>query len=110
MTQKHYLLVVALGPRMILRVPWPMPRWSDIVRATTAVMRSHDLRQKDVYSLDGLVAIPSSRTEEDRALVDRVEEAYRGALDRVPRFWLYDWSRGGFKLARAATEERDEST
>lgn len=107
MTQKHYLLVVSPGPAlMILRVPWPMPRWREVLRATGAVLRSHDLRQKDLYRLDGLVGIPSSRTDEDRVLVDRVEEGYRGALDRVPRFWLYDWSRGGFKLARAATEDR----
>jgi hypothetical protein len=67
-TQRHYLLVVSPGPLMILRVPWPMPRWREILRATTAVMQSHDLRQKDVYSLDGLVDLPSSRTEKDRAL------------------------------------------
>lgn len=106
MTQWHYLLVIAPGPQMILRVPWPMPRWREILRAATAVMRAHGLLQKDISSLEGLVAYPADRSDEDRALVDRVEEAYRGALDRVPRFWLYDWSRGSFKLFRAATEDR----
>lgn len=104
MTQKHYLLVVAPGPLMILRVPWPMPRWRSILRASTAVMRSHGLRQKDIASLDGLVAYPSERTAEDRTLVARVDAGYEGTKDKVPRFWLYDWLRGAFKLARSATE------
>ena len=106
--QKHYLLVIAPGPPMILRVPWPMPLWRSILRATTAVMRAHGLRQKDISSLDGLVAAnPADRTDEDRNLVARVEAGYEGTTDRVPRFWLYDWSgfKGGhFKLVRAATE------
>jgi hypothetical protein len=37
-------------------------------------------------------------------VIERVEEAYHGAQDRVPRFWLYDWSRGAFKLARPVVE------
>ena len=107
--QHHYLLVVAPGPRrhplMILRVPWPMPRWRDIMRATTAVMRAHGLRQKDVSSLDGMVPQdPSERGVSDLALVERVEGGYAGTVGHVPRFWLYDWRRGAFKLARAATE------
>ena len=90
---------------MILRVPWPMPRWRDILRATTAVMRSHGRRQKDISSLEGLVAMdPSDRTAEDRDLVASVDAGYAGDPDRVPGFWLYDWHRGAFKLVRAATE------
>ena len=56
MTLKHYMTVIAPGPPMIVRVPWPMPRWRSILRATTAVMQSHSLRQKDIHSLDGLVS------------------------------------------------------
>lgn len=104
MTQKHYLLVIAPGPPMILRVPWPMPRWREVLRATTAVMHAHGLLQKDVHSLDGLVPYPSDRTDNDRTLVDRVDAGYGGARDMVPRFWLYDWRRSRFKFARAATE------
>lgn len=102
--QKHYLLVIAPGPLRILRVPWPMPRWRNILRATTAVMRAHGLRQKDIHWLDGLVATPPDRTDDDRALAARVDEGYGGARGVVPRFWLYDWYRDSFKLARAATE------
>ena len=89
---------------MILRVPWPMPRWRSILQASTAVMRSHGLRQKDILSLDGLVAYPSDRNVEDRALAARVDAGYEGSADKVPGFWLYDWQRGAFKLARAAME------
>jgi hypothetical protein len=103
-TQKHYLIVVGDGPLMILRVPWPMPRWSRILRASTAVMRSHGLRQKDIVALDGLVAYPADRTAEDRSLVARVDAGYAGAKDKMPDFWLYDWRRDAFKLVRAATE------
>jgi hypothetical protein len=90
---------------MILRVPWPMPRWRSILKASTAVMQSHGLRQKDIRSLDGLVAYPAERDAEDQRMVGRVEAAYAGAKDRVPNFWLYDWQGDVFKLARAATEE-----
>lgn len=104
MNEKHYLVVIAEGPMIILRVPWPMPRWRDILRASTAVMRAHGRRQKDIRSLDGLVAYPPQRDEADRDLVSRIDAAYLGAEDKVPGFWLYDWRRGAFKLARAATE------
>lgn len=104
MTSKHYLLVINPGPLMILRVPWPMPQWREILRATTAVMRSHGLRQKDISSLDGLVAYPDDRTIEDQNLTAQVDAGYEGTKDRVPRFWLYDWRRGAFKLTRSATE------
>jgi hypothetical protein len=101
---KHYLLVVAPGPLMILRVPWPMPRWRSVLRATTAVMRAHGLRQKDVHALDGLMGPPDERDEEDRAYATRIDAAYDGATGTVPKFLLYDWHGDAFKLARAATE------
>jgi len=107
MTQKHYLLGISIGvtpgPPMIFRVPWPMPRWRSILRATTAVMRSHGLRQKDLL-LDGLVEYPQDRTDESRVFADRVDRGYVGAKGVVSQFWLYDWRRGAFKLARAALE------
>lgn len=104
MTQRHYLLVVSPGPLMILRVPWPMPRWRSILKASTAVMRSHGLRGKDIHSLDGLVPYPADRDLEDHKLVDRVEAAYAGDSDKVPRFWLYDWQSGALSLSRPARE------
>jgi len=105
MTGKHYLLVVSPGPPMIFRVPWPMPPWrSGVLRAATAVMRAHGLRQKDIHSLEGLVPYPADREGKDLDLVKRADEAFEGGTDRLSGFWLYDWQRGAFKLARAAVE------
>lgn len=104
MTQHHYLLVVSPGPLMILRVPWPMPRWRSILKASTAVMRSHGLRGKDIHSLDGLVPYPDDRDPKDVELAARVAAAYEGDSDKVPRFWLYDWQGDVFRLARGAME------
>ena len=107
MTQKHYMTVISSGPLIIVRVPWPMPRWRSIMRAMTAVMQSHGLRQKDISELDGVVAsLDQDQTDADRAFRARLEAAYAGAADKVPGFLLYDWSgfKGGhFKLVRAAT-------
>ena len=103
--QKHYLLVLSHGPLMILRVPWPMPRWRKILRATTGVMHVHGLRQKDVLALDGMVASdPALRDEKDRSFAARVDKGFDGDKNVVPRFWLYDWVGDEFKLARAALE------
>jgi hypothetical protein len=115
MKQKHYLIVISPGPPMILRVPWPMPRWRSILRATTAVMRSHGLRQKDVYALEGVMPWPADRTDDDREIVARADAAYRGEGDKFQHFWLYDWRGDAFKLARrpttgvAATARRKDS-
>jgi hypothetical protein len=99
------MTVTAPGPLMILRVPWPMPRWRSILRAMTTVMRSHGFRQKDIFALDGLVVSPDQdQTVVDRAFAARLEAAYAGAMDKVPGFWLYDWRGDTFKLVRAATE------
>lgn len=106
MTQRHYMAVINPGPLMIVRVPWPMPRWRDVLRAMTAVMRSHGLRQKDISLLDGMVvADPADRDAKDWDLAARMDAAYEGAADRLPRFWLYDWQAGVFKLARPPMEE-----
>lgn len=42
-------------------------------------------------------------TDDNRAFAARVDTGY-GGRGVVPRFWLYDWRRDGFKLTRAATE------
>jgi hypothetical protein len=100
--------VISPGPLMIVRVPWPMPRWRTIMQAMTGVMRSHRLRQKDIHALDGMAAVdPVDRNDHDRELIARLEEAYNGSADRFPRFWLYQWSGfkgGSFRLARPPVE------
>lgn len=102
---KHYMTVINPGPLMIVRTPWPMPRWREVMRAMTGVMRAQGLRQKDVSFLDGMVpANPTDREAKDWDLVARLDAAYAGDADKFPRFWLYDWQDGTFRLARLPTE------
>jgi hypothetical protein len=99
------MTVISPGPLIIVRVPWPMPRWRAVLRAMTAVMQSHGLRQKDIHEFDGMIpADPSEREVKDWDLVARLDAAYEGAADRFPRFWLYDWDGEAFKLTRRPTE------
>ncbi len=96
-------IVASCPVLIILRVPWPMPRWRMITRATTAVMHKHGCRQKDIHTIEGLVPYPAERGAEDFTMVQRLEAGYSGDPNKVPNFWLYDWSRaagGSFKLAR----------
>jgi len=105
---KHYMNIVAECPvQLIICVPWPMPRWRTILCALTTVMRSFDCRQKDIYSLDGLVAFPDeTRSEKDLDFIERLKTAYNGNYDLFPTFWLYDWNakRKSFRLVRAARD------
>lgn len=99
------MTVISPGPLMIVRVPLPMPRWREILRAATTLMQSHGLRQKDISAFDGMVPIdPVDRILSDRDLIARVDAAYAGDPDKFSRFWLYDWRGGAFKLARTPTE------
>jgi hypothetical protein len=103
--QHHYMTVISPGPLMIVRVPWPMPRWRELLRASTTLMRAHGLRQKDISAFDGMVpSDPTDREAKDWDLASRLDAAYAGATDKFPRFWLYDWRDGSFRLARAPTE------
>lgn len=105
MTQRHYMTVLSPGPLVIVRVPLPMPRWREILRESTTLMRSHGLRQKDISAFDGMVPIdPADREQKDRDLIERIDAAYAGDVDKFPRFWLYDWQDGAFRLARPPTE------
>lgn len=105
MTQQHYMTVVSPGPLIIIRVPLPMPRWRVLMRAATVLMRAHGLRQKDISAFDGMVPIdPADRGTEDWDLAARIDAAYEGAKDKLPRFWLYDWRDGAFQLVRPPME------
>ena len=52
-TEHHYMLVISQGPFIVIRVPWPMPKWRAIMKALTPVMASHGLRQKDISGIEG---------------------------------------------------------
>jgi hypothetical protein len=104
--EHHYLSVISAGPLIIARVPWPMPRWrKEILPGLTAVIKAHGLRQKDISAIVGLVASPDQEpVADDLQLAARVDRGILGAGDVVPRFWLYDWQDGAFRLARPPTE------
>jgi hypothetical protein len=98
------MTVISPGPLMFVRVPWPMPRWREILRASTTLMQAHGLRQKDISAFDGMVPIdPTDRDPKDWDLIARVDAAYAGDPDKFPRFWLYDWQDGAFRLVRPPT-------
>jgi len=103
MNQHHYMTVISPGPLMIVRVPWPRPLWRHTMRAMTAVMRDHGMRQKDLHQLDGMVPEdPLDRDDKDHAFAARLDAAFdgTGATVLLPKFWLYDWRDGAFKLVR----------
>lgn len=100
--QFHYMNVTS-PVDAIVRVPYPMPRWRAILKALTPVMHSYGYRQKDVYSLDGLLPYPDMPwDEEEQTFAKRLAQAYAGDPRVVPDFDLYDWQDGQFALVRKA--------
>lgn len=100
----HYMN--AVGPvNVIVRVPYPMPRWRSILKAMTPVMHSYGRRQKDMYALEGLLPYPDERdawSNGDEQFAERLARAYDGDPLYLPKFDLYDWQRGRFVLVRRA--------
>jgi hypothetical protein len=100
----HYLNVVTPDPLIIVRTPYPLPRWRLVVKALTPVMQSHGYKQKDISSIEGLLPYPDdSWSAEDVQFASRVEKAFAGDPAILPRFWLYDWKAGKFVVARKAS-------
>jgi hypothetical protein len=95
----------------IFRVPWPMPRWDEILKAITPVMQSRGFRRKD-FQVTGILPFPQNRFAEEWTsenvrfadLLDRMydedEELRRTVL---PAFDLYEWQGGRFVLRRGAS-------
>ena len=99
----HYMTVNSKGPLMIIRTPFPLPKWRAVVQAVTPVLRDHGLRRKDLNALDGLTPFPDDKeawTDEAKKFAERVDAGFAGAKDKVPAFWLYDWKDGEFVLVR----------
>jgi hypothetical protein len=117
-TFRHYMTVISEGPLMIVRAPYvrrlrrdgevsirsAMP-WRDLLKALTFVMRSHGLRLKDVYAVEGMG--PAAETPEFEARWEveraRLDVAFCGGLTILPNFWLYEWKDGAFVLVRDPT-------
>jgi len=112
----RYLSIISEGPLMIVRVPYTrrmrrdgtfsdrsaMP-WRHVIRALTAVMRSHGRRLKDVYAVEAMGPeddTPKFKTEWE-ATQARLEAAFNGDRTILPAFWLYDWRNDAFVLVRA---------
>lgn len=105
MSEEHaYFVVISQAPLMFVRVPTPEPRWREIIRAMTAVMRSHGCRQKDLHQLERQepAANGPKWIREWEAWRRKLEAAYSGSWRHVPRFQLYDWQDGKFVLIRDA--------
>lgn len=111
--KKHYMSVTC-AVNIIVRTPFPMPRWRLVLRAMTPVMHRHGLMAKDICALDGLLPSPDSRdwldegksawTDDDRSFADRLDRAFKGDETCAPKFNLYDWRGGKFVRVRGAVE------
>jgi len=107
----HYLNVVSPALLMIVRVPWPMPKWRLVLQALTVVMRSHGFMKKDISSIEGMTNSPDAKKEEielpaerfyreeTERMLPKLRAAFDGSND-LKAFWLYDWVDGSFALAR----------
>ena len=98
----HYILVCGTPVLVILRVPYPMPRWKDILKGLTPVMREQGMCRKKAV-LDGLMAMnPQDRREEDVPFIGKLQRAFQGDKTVLKDFRLYRWSErlSKFILAR----------
>lgn len=92
---------------MIVRVPFPMPRWRDVLKALTPVMRSYGLQKKSISSIEGLVPLPDSNNADDWTPAQwgeatSLDRAYMAGSRMYKDFDLYDWHEGKFNLVRKA--------
>lgn len=106
--KKHYMSVTCEA-FIIIRTPFPMPRWRLVLAALTPVMRRHGLKAKDISSVDGLLAYPNSKFPydwggESKMFAERLDRAFDGDETCVPKFNLYDWRGGKFVRVRGAVE------
>jgi hypothetical protein len=100
----HYMSVINPGPLVIIRTPFPLPRWKDVLKAITPVMQSHNLRRKDISEIEGLTRSPEYPfTDEEFRFAERLDAAFEGDPNVLPEFWLYDWTKGRFSLVREPT-------
>jgi len=104
----HYLLVVTTEPFIIVRTPYPIPgKWrefcSKMVMIMNFQMNTTKFKMSDISSIEGF----NTNEKEDGYepnFIKRLEGAFLGEEDKVPRFWLYDWKDGEFTLIRKGKE------
>jgi len=95
----RYLHVLSSGPLIIVRLPEVEPRWRDILKSCTGLMREHGLRQKDVSAIE---SVDAGSTEAEAADFRRRMEAAFSGGGGFEKFWLYEWRGSGFALVRRA--------
>jgi hypothetical protein len=100
MSWGRYLLVLSGGPLIIARLPEPEPRWRDILKACTGLMREHGLKQKDISGIEAHDA--GARPGEGEAFRQKLEVAFSGGPG-VEKFWLYEWRDSSFVMVRRGT-------
>jgi len=86
-------------PMLIFRVPWPTPRWRDVLKAITPVMHAYNYRRKDLQVAD-LLPFPPDFTEDDARFADRIDQAFTEGSSILPEFDLFDWRNGKFVPVR----------
>ncbi len=97
----HYMYVVTPGPLITIRTPYPLPRWRDLLKALTPIMRSHGLMKKDIHEIEGHLPAPDGPfSADDLHFASRLDEAFQGDPKILPDFWLYDWKKDKFVLVR----------
>jgi len=89
------------SPMMIFRVPYPTPRWRDVLKAITPVMKAHGKLRKDFQVCD-LLPFPDDWNAEAEQFAGRLDLAFERGSEILPAFHLYDWRRGKFVLVREA--------
>lgn len=78
-----------------------MPRWRKILTALTPVLKTHGMKRKELWSIDGLLPYPDTPfTEEEETFAKRLDAAFKGDPDKLPTWWLYDWKGDRFVLVR----------
>lgn len=102
----HYMYVLAEGPLITIRTPFPMPIWRSILKGLTPVLHSHGLTQKGVLAIEGHLPYPNGPfTDEELTFAKRLDAAYKGEKDKLPTWWLYDWRDGEFILVRKPSKK-----
>lgn len=85
---------------LIFRVPFPTPRWKDILKAMTPVMHQYGYHRKDIQLAELLpFPVEGQWSEEASHFASRLDKAFLGS-DILPEFDLFDWKRGGFVTVR----------
>lgn len=94
-------VIVVDGPLIIVRTPWPRPKWKEILKGLTEVMQSHDCKQKDIVRFEYLINHDEAvHSPEDSVFLKKMEDAFNNDTEKLKRFWLYDWKEGRFNLVR----------